>query len=106
MMTSPPIFLQGDKVYYTGEKFKDRLNGKPGWIHAQVNGNPYGFVVEFPDTRNAKDPKDTDDYVMPYTVLSKWRPEHVKEKEKEKDKKQEGPEVQPRRRKRGQEESE
>jgi hypothetical protein len=97
--TSSPLFLPGDKIYYTGEKYKDRLNGKPGWIHAPVNGSDTKFVVEFPDTRNSKDQEDTDDYVMHASLLSKWRPE-----KDPKEKKQEGPEIQPRRKRRDQEE--
>lgn len=96
-----PHFLPGDKVYYNGERFKDRLNGKMGWIHAPVVNNPEAFVVEFPDTRNPKDPNDTDDYIMPVRVLTVKRPPAA---EKEKEKKQEGPEVQPRRRRRDAEE--
>lgn len=101
MITSRPLFLPGDKVFYTGEKFKDRLNGKIGWIHAPVLNNPEAFVVEFPDTRNTKDPEDTDDYVMHFSKLTTRRPP---QSEKEKDKKQEGPEIQPRRRARRPEE--
>lgn len=97
MITSPPLYLPGNKVYYTGEKFKDRLHGKTGWIHAPVVNNPEAFVVEFPDTRNNKDPKDTDDYIMHVNVLTPWRPS-------EKEKKQEGPEIQPRRRRKDAEE--
>lgn len=90
-MVSAPIFMPGDAVSYVGEKHKDRLHGKKGWIHWFVNGNPNTFVVEFPDTRNPKDQNDTDDYVMPASSLAPWRPS-------EKDKKHEGPEIQPRRR--------
>lgn len=91
MTTSIPHFMPGDRVYYTGKKFQDRLGGKPGWIHAPVNNNLDAFVVEFPDTRNTKDPTDTDDYVMHYTHLTDRRPPTA-------EKKQDGPEVQPRRR--------
>lgn len=96
MITSPPLYLPGDKVYYTGDKFKDRLNGKPGWIHWHTS-DPNVFVVEFPDTRNVKDPHDSDDYVMPVKVLTRQRP-HVPEKDTKE--KKDGPEIQPRRRRR------
>lgn len=89
-----PLYLPGDAVFYTGEKYKDRLNGKKGWIHAPVIGSDTTFVVEFPDTRNAKDQKDTDDYLMSSSVLSRWRPSPAEVK------KEEGPEIQPRRKKR------
>jgi hypothetical protein len=98
-MIASPLYLPGDKVYYTGEKYKERLNGKPGWIHAPVVDNPNGFVVEFPDTRNAKDQTDSDDYIMSASVLSRWRPEKAPA-----EKKQDGPEVQPRRGRKHQEE--
>lgn len=102
MITFPPLYLPGDKVYYTGDKYKEKLHGKPGWVHAQVKDNPYAFIVEFPETRNNKDPQDTDDYIMPYTVIDRHRP-HGAEKEA-KEKKHEGPEIQPRRRAKRQEE--
>lgn len=68
-----PIYMQGDKVYYTGEKLRGELStreGKaiPGWIHASVLNEPDKFVVWFPDT------KESDSYVMSMAVLSKWRP--------------------------------
>lgn len=100
MITTSLLFLPGDKVFYVGEKFKGRLDGKTGWIHAAVVGNPNAFVVEFPDTKDGKDQKDSDDYVMPARVLTRARP--VVEKEKEK--KHDGPEVHPRRRRRDPEE--
>lgn len=86
-----PIFMQGDKVFYTGQKHKMDLSskeGKPyiGWIHAAVGGSPDTFVVWFPDT------KHEDSYIMGAKVLSKYRPAKT-------EKQQEGPEIQPRRRK-------
>ncbi len=92
-MNHAPIYMPGDPVFYVGEKYKERLNGKKGWIHAPVIGNPNAFIVEFPDTRDAKDPDDTDDYIMPVRVLSKWRPPR-----EDKHEKHSGPEIQPRRR--------
>jgi hypothetical protein len=92
---SEEIFMVGDKVFYTGLKFKDRLNGKPGWLHAPVVNQPGSWVVEFPDTKANKDREDSDDYIMSVRVLTKQH--HVAPAEH---KKQEGPEVQPRRRKR------
>jgi hypothetical protein len=86
-----PKFLPGDAVSYTGSKFK-HLNGKKGWIHWPVQGVSDCFVIEFPDTKDKEKREDTDDYVMHANVLSPW---HPSEKEKIK---QEGPEVQPRRR--------
>lgn len=96
-MNYAPIFMPGDTVSYVGEKYKDKLNGKKGWIHAPVQGNPMAFVVEFPDTRDPKDPEDTDDYVMPARVLTRWRAP-------KEDKHHAGPEIQPRRRSRRTEE--
>jgi len=98
---SDELFMIGDKIFYVGSKYKDRLAGKPGWLHAPVINQPGVWVVEFPDTKNSKDPNDTDDYIMSVQVLSKARPER---EVKEKDKKPEGPEIQPRRRRRDPEE--
>lgn len=95
---SKELFMQGDPVFYVGEKFKERLHGKKGWIHAAVNNQPGVWVCEFPDTRNGKDPNDSDDYILTTRVLSKWRPSPAEVK------KQEGPEIQPRRRKKDPEE--
>lgn len=86
------LIMHGDAVFYTGQKFKDRLHGKRGWIHSSVLNQEGVYVVEFPDTRNPKDQEDTDDYVMSAQVLTKRNPAP--------DKKAEGPEVQPRRRRR------
>lgn len=85
------ILRQGDKVFYVGSKYHDRLKGKVGWLHASVQDNPHAWIVEFPDTRNPKDHNDTDDFIMPATSLTKIRPAHVPAEKKE------GPEVAPRR---------
>lgn len=71
-----PIFMPGDAVYYTGEKFKQELSnkeGKPfkGWIHAPVTNQPGAFVVWFPDT------KEQDSYILSAQNLSKARPPKV-----------------------------
>jgi hypothetical protein len=92
------IYMMGDSVSYTGEKFKGRLNGKKGWIHAPVNGSPGMWVVEFPDTRDPKDRSDSDDYIMGEKVLAKWKTSPA-------EKKQEGPEIAPRRRRKDPEEA-
>lgn len=84
-------FMIGDKVFYSGDKYKDRLAGKAGWIHAPVSNQPGTWVVEFPDTRNGKDQKDSDDYVMSSQVLTRWKPSPAELK------KSEGPDIQPRR---------
>ena len=91
-----PLFLPGEKIYYTGSRFADRLRGKPGWIHWGVSGNPNAFVCEFPGTRNGKDTTDSDDYIMSADVITRQRP-HGAEREPE-------TEVQPRRRKKDPEE--
>jgi len=87
-MSNIPIFMQGDAVYYTGEKFKSELtkDGKPmrGWIHAPVDGEPGVFVVEFPEAKDG-------DYIIPSRLLSRARPP--------KGEKHEGPEIRPRRQK-------
>ncbi len=100
MLNHGPIFMPGDAVYYTGEKFKQELSnkeGKPfkGWIHAPVQNQPGAFVVWFPDT------KEQDSYILSAQNLSKARP--VKTVEKAKD----GPIIEhmPSRRKRSEEES-
>jgi hypothetical protein len=98
---SNEFFMVGDVVYYTGTKFRDRLNGKKGWLHAPVENEPGVWVCEFPDTKNGKDRTDSDDYVMSTRVLTKHHTTVAVEKS---EKKQEGPEVQPRRRKRDPEE--
>lgn len=92
MTMSDTMFMIGDAVFYTGEKYKGKLNGKKGWIHAPVINQPGCWITEFPGTRDTKDQNDTDDYVISQRFLTHWRPS---EKEL---KKQEGPEVQPRRR--------
>jgi hypothetical protein len=96
MMMSNELLMIGDKVYYVGQKYGDRLHGKPGWLHAPVVNEPGVWIVEFPDTRNAKDPEDTDDYIMSVNVLTRQRPHGAERKEEKK----EGPEIQPRRRRR------
>jgi len=73
MMNLDPLFLPGDKVFYTGIKFKGELTskeGKPyvGVIHAGVCNQPGTWVVEFQDT------KEQDSFVMSEHVLSKYRP--------------------------------
>ncbi len=73
-----PIFMPGEAVYYTGEKFKQELTtkeGKPlrGWIHWFVNGSPGKFVVWFPDT------KEQDSYILHESNLTKARPPKSKE---------------------------
>jgi hypothetical protein len=95
-MSNNEIFMVGDKVFYTGSKYADRLNGKPGWLHAPVIDQPGSWVVEFPETRSSKDRTDSDDYIMSVRVLTKQH--HAAPAAEHK--KQEGPEVQPRRRKR------
>jgi hypothetical protein len=87
-MSDSPIFMPGDAVYYTGEKFKTELtskDGKPfkGWIHAPVLNQDGVFVVEFPDAKDG-------DYVISGRLLSRARPAKTE--------KHEGPEIQPRRR--------
>lgn len=91
----PQSFHPGDSVYYTGEKFKTELtnkDGKPfkGWVHAPVLNQPEVFVVEFPDAKEG-------DYIMHESRLSKARPPRGKEHD--------GPEIQPRRRRKAEDES-
>lgn len=78
MSNHGPIFMPGDAVYYTGEKFKEELTskeGKPfrGWIHAPVQNEEGAFVVWFPDT------KEQDSYVLSEKNLSKARPPKAKQ---------------------------
>ena len=100
MSNHDPIFMPGDAVYYTGEKFKQELSnkeGKPfkGWIHAPVVNQTGAFVVWFPDT------KEQDSYILSAGNLSKARPPKAVEKT------QEGPLVEhiPNRRKKSEEDA-
>lgn len=97
MSDNAPIFMPGDAVYYTGEKFKMELtskDGKPfkGWIHAPVLNQEGVYVVEFPE---AKEP----DYIMPASRLTKARPPKAERHTTVEI------EIQPRRRKKTEEES-
>lgn len=79
MSNHGPIFMPGDAVYYTGEKFKQELSnkeGKPfkGWIHAPVLNQSGAWVVWFPDT------KEQDSYILSAANLSKARPPKAVEK--------------------------
>lgn len=92
MSNHTPIFMPGDRVFYVGsnERIKAELTtkeGKPyiGWIHAPVQNVEDKYVVEFPDT------KEGDSYLMWGSNLSHHRPAKTD--------KVEGPEIQPRRRK-------
>lgn len=94
MSNHGPIFMPGEAVYYTGEKFKQELTdkaGKPykGWIHSKVQNQPDVMVVEFPDL---KEP----DFIIHSSLLSKARPP--------KGKQHDGPEILPPRRSRKPEE--
>lgn len=79
------IIMIGDKVFYCGEKYRQELGGKIGWVHATVDNQPDSFCVEYPDT------KEHDSFVQHTSVLTKWRPS--------KGEKHDGPDIQPRRRK-------
>lgn len=87
---SNETFMVGDKVFYSGDRHRQELTreGKPlvGWIHATVVNQPHTYVVWFPDT------KEDDSYILAAKWLTKVRPAP--------DKKHDGPEIQPRRRKR------
>lgn len=87
-MSEIDTFMPGDKVFYNGEKFKGELTreGKPlaGWIHALVQNEDDVYVVEFPDAKDG-------DYIIPARLLSRARPAKTE--------KNEGPEIQPRRKK-------
>lgn len=92
-----PLYMAGDKVYYTGTKLKGELTskeGKPhvGLIHAPVVNQPGHYVVEFPDT------KEGDSYVMSEQVISKYRPAKTEQPRNN------GPEVQQRRKRNSEEE--
>lgn len=83
-----PLYMPGDKVFYTGTKFKGELTskeGKPyvGLIHATVENQPGYYVVEYPDT------KEGDSFVMSEAVISKYRPAKTEHRN-------DGPEVQQR----------
>jgi len=73
---SDQIFMQGDAVFYVGEKLKQELSGKDGkshkgWIHARVQGEKNAYVVWFPDT------KDSDSFIIDGRNLDKVRPPKV-----------------------------
>lgn len=89
-----PIFQAGDAVFYSGEKFKSELvskDGKPykGWIHAPVLNQPGAYVVEFPELKEG-------DFILAAANLNKARPA--------KSERHDGPEIQPRRSRKGEEE--
>lgn len=96
MSDNTPIFMPGDCVYYTGSKFKSELvskDGKPhkGWIHAPVLNQPGVYVVEFPELKEG-------DFILAAVHLSKARPAKT-------DKYEGGPEIQPRRSRKGEEDA-
>ena len=78
-------FAIGDKCFYNGDRHRNELGGKTGWIHSLVHNQPGTFVVEFSETKHC------DSYVIHESLLTKWRPA--------KDKRTDGPEVQARRHK-------
>jgi hypothetical protein len=99
MSNQGPIFMPGDAVYYTGEKFKQELTnkeGKPfkGWIHAPVLNEEGAWVVWFPDT------KEQDSFILSAGHLTKARPPKI-------ERMNDGPVVEhvPSRRKRGEDEA-
>jgi hypothetical protein len=97
MSNNDPIFMPGDKVFYNGEKFKQELTreGKSltGWIHAPVQNEEGAYVVWLPET------KEQDSYILSARSLTHYRPAKT-------EKHAGGPEVQiqPRRRKQGDQE--
>lgn len=96
MYNSDSILQSGDAVYYTGSKYRFELltkDGKPmkGWIHAAVTNEPGVFVVEFTDLKDG-------DFIIPAEHLSKARPAKL-------DKQNYGPEIQPRRSRKGEEDA-
>jgi len=40
-------FMPGDQVSYVGEKLKQDLGGQLGVVHAHIQGNARGCVVDF-----------------------------------------------------------
>lgn len=95
MSNRAPQFMPGDAVFYSGEKLKSELiskEGKPfkGWIHAPVSNEDGVYVVEFPDLKEG-------DYVISAANLTKARPA--------KSERHDGPEIQPRRSRKGEEEA-
>lgn len=90
-MSNQKMFMEGDKVFYTGEKHRQELtrDGKPmtGWVHHIVHGSPGSYVIWFPET------KQDDSYIMSHHVLTKARPAPDKKQQND------GPEIMPRRKK-------
>lgn len=78
-------FALGDKVFYCGERHRNELGGKTGWVHGRVAGQPNTFIIEFSESKHC------DSYVLSGELLTKWRPA--------KDKRTDGPEIQARRQK-------
>ncbi len=72
------MFNREDRVIYTGDKHPG-LNGKVGYICAPINNEPGVWVVDFADHS----------YVMAEDVLQKYRPSAKEDNI---------PEIQPRRR--------
>lgn len=82
-------YMQGDRVFYTGQAHKQELtrDGKQlaGWIHATVGGQDDSYVVWFPET------KESDSYILHSSLLVPYRAPAGK--------REDGPVIQPRRRK-------
>ena len=76
-------YMPGDRVQYTGERHRQELGSKVGWVHASVEGSTGSYVVFFPDT------KEQDSYILHESILREY---HSNERVN-------GPEIAPRRRK-------
>jgi len=87
------MYMQGDKVRYSGQKFARELSGKGkvGEVVAHVQNQPGAYVVDFGD----------DSYVMGERSLTHWRPTAAELKEGKTE-----PVVETRRRKRPSEDEE
>lgn len=65
-------FQQEDKVSYVGEKFKNALNGKEGYVVCRVQGEDNAYVVHFPEMK-----AEDQDYVLHAASLVNYRPSKV-----------------------------
>lgn len=72
------LYQQGDKVSYTGEKFKKELGGKLGFVTAGIENQPGVYSVDFPEMK-------TEDrfYVLAERFLSRFRPSKKEDHDRE-----------------------
>jgi hypothetical protein len=45
------LYMPDDRISYTGNKFREQLRGKLGFITAFINGQPGVYSVDFPEMK-------------------------------------------------------